>query len=95
MPFLQQIYNEYKDKGLAFFAIDEGETPEAINTFFSDNALSLPVLLDTDKKVAHDYQLTGVPETFIIDKNGIIRKWQIGAYPDANSIADDLKLIMP
>lgn len=95
MPYLQQIYNEYKDKGLVFYGIDIGESPEAINTFFLDNSLSLPVLLDSDKSVGQSYQITGVPETFLIDKNGIIRKWQIGAYPNAQMIKNDLKLIMP
>ncbi len=94
MPFLQQVYNLYKDKGLVFYEIDEGETPDAINKFFKDNALSMPVLIDSDKSVGQSYQITGVPETFLIDKNGIIRKWQIGAYPDAQSIQNDVQIVM-
>jgi thiol-disulfide isomerase/thioredoxin len=94
MPYLQQTYNNYKDKGLVFYAVDIGESPEAINKYFLDNSLLLPVLLDSDKTVGQSYQITGVPETFLIDENGIIRKWQIGAYPNAQAIADDLKIII-
>lgn len=95
MPYLQQIYNNNKDKGLVFYAIDIGESPDTINKFFQDNSLFMPVLLDSDKSVSQSYQITGIPETFLIDKNGIIRKWQIGAYPNAQAIENDLKLIMP
>ncbi len=94
MPFLQQAYNDYKDKGLIFYEVNEGETPDAINTFFKDNGLSMPVLLDSDKSVGQSYQITGIPETFLIDKNGIIRKWQIGGYPDVRSIENDIQLIL-
>ncbi len=95
MPFLQETYNNYKDKGLVFYEIDWGETPDAINKFFKDNGYSMPVLLDLDRSVGQTYKITGVPETFLIDKNGIIRKWQIGAYPNGQAIEDDLKLVMP
>lgn len=94
MPYLQQVYDEWTSKGLVLLTIDMGETPAAINKFFAENNLSLPVLLDTDKEVGREYGITGVPETFLIDKNGIIRKKQIGAYPDKKSIENDLNLIM-
>jgi len=95
IPFLQQVYNKYNNMGLVFFAIDIGENPETINRYFKDNGLFMPVLLDSNKQVSQDYGITGVPETFFIDKNGIIRKWQIGAYPSVQAIEDDLKIIMP
>ncbi len=94
MPYLQQVYDEWTGKGLVLLTIDIGETPATINKFFTDNNLSLPVLLDTDKEVGREYGITGVPETFLIDKNGIIRKKQIGAYPDKKAIENDLGLIM-
>lgn len=95
MPYLQQTYDSFKDRGLAFYAIDIGESPDTIIKFFEDNAYSMPVLLDSDKSVGQSYHITGIPETFLIDKNGIIRKWRIGAYPNARAIEDDLKIIMP
>ena len=94
MPYLQQVYDEWTGKGLVFLAIDIGETPATINKFFADNNLSLPVLLDTDKQVGQEYGITGIPETFLIDKNGIIRKKQVGAYPNKQAIENDLGLIM-
>lgn len=94
MPYLQKVFDDYKAKGLVFYLINIGESPDTINKFFKDNGYSMPVLLDTDKSVGQSYRITGVPETFFIDKNGIIRNWKIGAYTDARSIEQDLKLIM-
>ena len=94
MPYLQQVYDEWASKGLVLLTIDIGETPATIKKFFAENNLSLPVLLDTDKEVSQEYGITGVPETFLIDKNGIIRKKQIGAYPNKKAIENDLSLIM-
>ena len=94
MPYLQQVYDEWASKGLVLLTIDIGETPATITKYFAENNLSLLVLLDTDKEVSQEYGITGVPETFLIDRNGIIRKKQIGAYPDKKTIENDLSIIM-
>lgn len=94
MPYLQQVYDEWTGKGLVLLTIDIGETPAAISKFFAENNLSLPVLLDSDKEVGREYGITGIPETFLIDKNGIIRKKQIRAYPNKQAVENDLSLIM-
>ncbi|MBU4320712.1 MAG: redoxin domain-containing protein [Nitrospinae bacterium] len=47
----------------------------------------LPILIDKDEKTARYYGLRGIPETYIVDKKGIIMKKVIGPYewdsPDA------------
>ena len=58
-------------------SIDEGGKG-AVQEFFKKGRGSLPVLLDSDGKQARRYGTTGVPETFIIDARGIIRKKVIG-----------------
>ncbi len=58
-------------------SIDEGGK-EKVAGFLTRLGATLPVLLDTDKKIGKRYGLTGVPETFIIDKKGVILKKIIG-----------------
>ena len=48
-------------------------------------------VLDTDGRVGIDYGVYGVPETYLIDKNGLIRFKQIG--PVTREILD--KTILP
>lgn len=58
-------------------SVDEGGK-KAVQDFFKNTGFSLPVYLDPTGQAPAAYGLTGVPETFIIDKNGIIAKKVIG-----------------
>ena len=58
-------------------SIDEGGVPE-IESFFKSSGLSLPAYTDPAGAAVKTYGITGVPESFIIDKNGILVKKVIG-----------------
>lgn len=59
-------------------SIDEGGR-DAVESFFRTSGAKLPVLLDTEQKVSKTYGTTGVPETFVVDKKGVILKKVVGA----------------
>jgi peroxiredoxin len=54
------------------------DAPEKAMAYMRENGYTMPVLLDYDMKVARNYWVRGVPETFIIDKEGIVREKIIG-----------------
>ena len=58
-------------------SIDEGGVPE-IESFFKTSGYSLPSYTDPGGAAAKTYGITGVPESFLIDKNGILVKKVIG-----------------
>ena len=58
-------------------SIDEGGK-DSVVTFFKDSGFNLPFLNDIEQKAAKAYGITGVPETFIIDKQGRVVKKVIG-----------------
>lgn len=58
-------------------SIDEGGK-KAVEEFFNESHFSLPAYLDPETSAAKIYGITGVPETFVIDKQGIIVKKVIG-----------------
>lgn len=58
-------------------SIDEGGK-QAVEAYLSKDGAALPALLDTDRKIGKRYGITGVPETFIIDRKGVIMKKVIG-----------------
>lgn len=58
-------------------SIDQGAAP-AVESLFSTMKVRLPALLDPQSRVADIYGITGVPETFVIDKKGIIVEKVIG-----------------
>jgi len=95
MPYLQQVYEEWSDKGLVLLAINKGEPPSKVKEFLQNHNLSLPVLLDTKQVISQKYSIRAIPTTFFIDKEGIIQVVRIGAFPNKEAIESDLNKIMP
>ena len=103
MPYLQQINDEWKDKGLILLAIDligtksgtVTETPDVVRKFMADYNLSMIVPLDDGLKTAKAYAVTAIPSTFLIDIDGVIRYKKIGAFANKAEIEAALPLIMP
>jgi peroxiredoxin len=95
MPHLQAVYDENSNSGLVLLTINIGQSAATIEDFLSENHLSLPVLLDSDGAVAQRYSMPGIPTTFFIDKDGILRVKVIGAFPSKAAIESRLSEIMP
>lgn len=75
-------------------SVDEGGKP-AVEAFFKESGLMLPTYLDQDGKAAKAYGLTGVPESFIINKQGIVIKKVIGGLAwDSPEVASFLEGLM-
>ena len=58
-------------------SIDEGGK-SVIESFFKETGFSLPTYLDESGTSSKSYGITGVPESFIIDKQGVLVKKIIG-----------------
>jgi len=82
MPAMQKLYDALKDKGfrIAAVSIDEGSLKD-VTAFTSSLRLTFDILHDKSGKIETIYQTTGYPESFLIDKNGIIVRKQIGEHP--------------
>lgn len=75
-------------------SIDEGGKP-AIDSFFKESGFMVPTYLDSESKAAKSYGITGVPETFIVDKRGIIVKKIVGGFTwDSPEVASFLEGLM-
>jgi len=95
MSYIQEIYEEWSDKGLVLLAINIGESSSKAEEFLQSNNLSFTVLLDTKQAIAQRYHITGIPTTFFIDKDGIIQGKVIGAFQNKTQIEDGLTKIIP
>jgi peroxiredoxin len=79
MPSMELLYQALKRREFEMLAvsIDQGGE-KAVRPFAANYGLTFPVLLDPEKKTYQLYGLTGVPETFIIDRTGMIIQKIIG-----------------
>lgn len=77
MPYLERIYQKYKDKGLAVVAIstDYPKTMNKVKPFIKGRRYTFRVLLDTSQQVANLYHVQNVmPTDYLIDAQGLVRK---------------------
>lgn len=85
MPSMQQAYEALKDKGfhIAAVSIDE-DADDTVNEFTASLGLTFDILHDRSTAIQKVYQTTGVPESFLVNREGIIVRRVIGAH-DWNS----------
>ncbi len=66
-----------KSDDLVFITVLYRDNPEKVKEMIKKEGFTFPVLVD-DGEVSKIYGIKGVPETFLIDKNGILRHKIIG-----------------
>lgn len=76
---LEKAWRQYKDQGVIFLGIDIQDTEEAARTFIREFGITYPNGRDPNNRIAIDYGVYGIPETFFIDKDGRITYKHIGA----------------
>jgi peroxiredoxin len=81
MPEIQALYSNFGPEGFRVVAvsIDNSGMEHAIRGFVRDYGLTFDILYDPSGDIQRIYQSSGVPETFIIGRDGVIRKKVIGA----------------
>jgi peroxiredoxin len=73
MPTIQQLYERLHSRGLEILAVSlDALGAQVVVPFIRSHRLSFPTLLDTKNSVQRLYLTTGVPESFIVDKRGIL-----------------------
>ena len=88
MPSLQRLRASLAGRPLEVLTVNYGEFPAKISQFLERERIALPVLLDTQKEVAGDWGVGGLPMTFIVDARGRVRFWVYGErdWNDATSV---------
>lgn len=94
MPSMQRLYDEFQDEDFEILAVSVDARPGErdasgnpggdLRAFAEEFGLTFPILHDPAGDIQRTYQTTGVPETFLIGKDGIIyRKVAGGTHWDA------------
>lgn len=84
MPAIEQIYGQYRDRGLEVLAVNSTfqDDESAAATFVKELGLTFPVLLDRDGAVSRRYQLQALPTTFFVNRRGVIHDVVLGGPMD-------------
>ncbi len=79
MPSMESLYRRLNGREFEMLAVSIDKDGErVVRPFAAKYGLTFPVLLDPEGKTYRLYGLTGVPESFIIDKSGVVVNKIIG-----------------
>jgi cytochrome c biogenesis protein CcmG/thiol:disulfide interchange protein DsbE len=79
MPSLVEMQQRVKDKGITVLAVSLDVDSGAYQKFLKDHGINLTTVRDPDQKSNALYGTFKFPETFVIDRKGVIRRKFIGA----------------
>jgi peroxiredoxin len=79
MPSMEKLYRKFKGQNFEILAVSiDASGIKAVAPFMRKSNLTFPALIDSEGAINAVYGVTGVPESFIIDKQGILIKKIIG-----------------
>lgn len=79
MPSMEKLYQKFKNRDFVMLAVSvDKDGKKAVEPFMREYGLTFPALLDPAGVTSKLYKTTGVPETFIIDKKGVVIHKVIG-----------------
>ena len=95
LPTIIEVTDSFKDKGVVFYAMNLREENEVIKAFLEEKKLAPKVALDVKGDVATKYGVEGIPQTVIIDKEGVARVVHVGASEDLKlQLTKELQLLL-
>ena len=95
MPTIQRLHEQLKPKGLVVLAINmDALGRQTVEPFLSRRRLTFPILLDPESQTERLYQTAGIPESFIVDKAGLLVEKIVGprdwAHPEVIALFERL-----
>lgn len=90
MPYYQQLVDEYADaEDVVFLAISTDSDPSIVAPFIEERGHTFTVLYDGGSAI--DFQVTGVPTTFLVGKDGLI-KYRTSGFPGPERYLGEMRL---
>ncbi|MBK8432145.1 MAG: TlpA family protein disulfide reductase [Chloroflexi bacterium] len=91
-PYFQALSQQYVDE-VVFVGVNQGETAVTIQMFADNYELTYPLVLDENSQINREYAVFGLPTTYFIDADGVIRHVTPGAINQA-VLEDQIKALL-
>lgn len=82
VPELQALHQKFEAKGLRVLgvSVDGGEADADVAAFAKDFQMTYPILRDPGERVLSVFRIQGVPASYLIDRQGIVRWRTLGPF---------------
>ena len=87
-PILQSVWDHYRSKGVLVLGVDVKDLTGDALAFHNNYGLTFPSVRDGEGNIEGPYGTTGVPESFVIDRQGRVAAALRGPLSDAGSQAN-------
>ena len=93
MPAIDAVYRKYQSAGFAVLAVNatNQDTEAAARLFVQQLGLTFPILFDRDGAVSRQYRLQGLPSSYFVGRDGLIRDLVIGGPMNETTIASKVE----
>ncbi len=81
-PQLVQLAHEYRDRGVEFLGVTERDDTAKARAWVKEFSVPYPSIVDEPGAWADDFAFFGLPDTYVIDRAGVIR-WSVFGQTDA------------
>lgn len=78
IPYLMQLNEHYEEQPVKFFLINVAEERQKVLSYVKRKQFTLPVLFDQYKIVSDRYGALTLPRLVVIDREGLVRRYQKG-----------------
>ena len=94
IPKLKQVHAQGSSNGVAVVAVSVDDDVDALQRFLASSALGYPVIADadTDPSLADQYDISGIPVTYIVMRDGHIASKLEGSSDIAGAVQQALAL---
>jgi len=73
MPILNSIHKKYAALGFTVLGVNVDRKSEKATEYLKDTPVDFPVLYDPDSKVSEQYNVSAMPSTAFVDRDGNVR----------------------
>ena len=93
-PLMVDAYAEHEADGLEILGVMHQDLADGARDFAQDMGATWPILADPDDSAYRDYLVVGLPTSFFIDAEGIVRAFSLGGFSE-DGLAAQLETILP
>ena len=94
IPELQQLHQRYQSRGLELIgvSVDAAGNDAGIQAFAKEFRMTYPIWRDPDERISTQFLILGVPATFVVDRQGVLRWRKMGPVaPGDTSLANAIE----